>query len=106
MSVRTRVRPGELLGLRWSDVQGGEIHIGRAINAFGEVTQGKNSNAVRTIVLAQLGRMELEAQRDISPSDGPVFDIPREQQLYKRWKVLRPTMAYRRSLCTNCATRL
>lgn len=48
--VLTGLRPGELLGLKWSDISGNVIHLQRAINFYGEETRGKNDNAVRNII--------------------------------------------------------
>ena len=57
------LRPGELLGLRWEDLNGSTLTIHQSINDLGEVTDGKNENANRTIVLTGLAMQEIEAQR-------------------------------------------
>lgn len=46
--VLTGLRPGELCGLKWSDIKDGSIHIKRSINSYGETTTGKNENARRS----------------------------------------------------------
>lgn len=86
IAVLTGMRPGEQIGLRWSDVVGNEIHIQRSINIRGEVTQGKNSNAVRTVVLSPLALSELAAQRLLTGNSKTVFEIENEQHYYKCWK--------------------
>ncbi len=85
----TGLRPGELLGLQWSDIQGDTVNIRRAINIYGETTRGKNQNAVRSFVLSSQAAAVLAAQREITGrriSDS-VFDIENEKQLYRRWKM-------------------
>lgn len=64
-AVLTGLRPGELLGLRWEDLKDGKIHIRRSINDDGEITQGKNSNARRTLSVQGIAEQELEAQREM-----------------------------------------
>lgn len=64
-AVLTGLRPGELLGLRWSDVTDERITIRRSYNDDGELTSGKNENAHRTLALQGLAQQELEAQRDM-----------------------------------------
>jgi len=85
-AVLTGLRPGELIGLRWSDIWGVSVHIRRSVNVRGEVTQGKNENAVRSFAMTEQAAQVLEAQRAVSVSES-VFDIPSEESLYKRWKV-------------------
>ena len=45
--VVTGLRPGELMGLEWGDIDNDYIHIRRAINAKGITTNGKNEFAAR-----------------------------------------------------------
>lgn len=40
-SVLNGLRPGELIGLRWEDIQGNILHIDRSVNHYKEVTEGK-----------------------------------------------------------------
>ena len=62
-SVLNGLRPGELIGLRWEDIQGNILHIDRSVNHYKEVTEGKNENSQREIFLQGLAMAELEAQR-------------------------------------------
>ncbi|MGN0707334.1 MAG: hypothetical protein ACI4JC_04975 [Faecalibacterium sp.] len=64
--VLTGLRPGELLGLRWTDIQGDTVNVRRAVNVMGEETQGKNENAVRSFVLSGMARAVLEQQRAVT----------------------------------------
>lgn len=85
--VLTGLRPGELLGLQWSDIHGSTVHIRRAINVDGETTKGKNQNAVRSFVLSDMARRVLDEQRAITGHIESVFAIPSERHYYKRWKI-------------------
>ena len=86
------VRPGELIGLCWGAASENctRIDIRRAINVYGEVTRGKNGNAIRSIDLSDFASDALKSQKaefpPISPLD-PIFNINCEQTLRKRWKV-------------------
>lgn len=47
----TGMRPGEALGLKWSDIENGIVTIRRAQNYRGRETEGKNDNARRSFML-------------------------------------------------------
>ncbi len=64
------LRPGELLGLTWDNVNDTTIIISQSINRLGEITQGKNKNANRMIALPQKAKDELDAQRESLKSEG------------------------------------
>lgn len=82
----TGLRPGELLGLRWADVQGNTVNVRRSINIHGEETQGKNQNAIRSFVLSGLARAVLEQQREATGTRESVFEISSELYYWKRWQ--------------------
>jgi integrase len=63
--VITGLRPGELIGLKWSDCDGNTVNLSRAINVFKEVTTGKNENAKRSFVLTQTAKQILEKQKQL-----------------------------------------
>lgn len=65
LAVLTGMRPGELIGLKWSDIDGNKIHIQRAINDHGKITTGKNSNAIRSIWLGDYESDVLDKQRTL-----------------------------------------
>ena len=85
IEVLTGLRPGEINGLEWRDVVGNEIHLQRARNIYGEITQGKNENAVRLLTLSGLAVSELEAQRALTGEEKSVFCISTMQTYYKHW---------------------
>ena len=60
LGVLTGMRPGELLGIKVSDIQGNRIFIRRAVNARGHITEGKNENARRMIPIGKTARAILE----------------------------------------------
>lgn len=87
--VLTGLRPGELVGLRWPDVdfRHNMIHINRSINVDGIETVGKNENALRPIALNQLARKELIAQKILSGRSGDtVFPISTEAHYRNRFQ--------------------
>ena len=61
--VVTGLRPGELMGLEWGDIDNDYIHIRRAINAKGITTNGKNEFAARDFPQTRYTRMLLESQQ-------------------------------------------
>lgn len=80
------LRPGELIALRWDDIHGDTVHICRSLNTRGELTQGKNENAVRSFVMPDMARAVLEQQRKETGCLPTVFGVKREDALYRRWK--------------------
>lgn len=87
LAVLTGLRPGELCGLEWGDVDDDQIHVQRALNALGEVTQGKNLNARRVVALSDLARCELEAQQELTEGSRRVFGDEITQKIYStRWQ--------------------
>lgn len=85
--VLTGLRPGEVIGLTWSDIHGDTVHICRSVNIKGEQTRGKNENAVRSFTVSALARRVLDAQQAETDSTGSVFQITNEPHYYRRWKV-------------------
>lgn len=84
--VLTGFRPGEINGLEWDDIVGMDVHLKRAKNAFGEITQGKNRNAVRLHTMSALAAAEIEAQRQITGGGASVFEISTLQTYRKHWQ--------------------
>lgn len=62
----TGMRPGEALGLMWSDIHDGTVTIRRAINYRGRTTEGKNENAKRTFYLNSILDKILADQKDLT----------------------------------------
>lgn len=85
-SAVTGLRPGELIGLRWQDVRGDSVCIRRAVNIHGEITQGKNQNAVRAFALTQVAADVLADQRELHLPGESVFGIQSESTYRHCWK--------------------
>lgn len=84
-AVLTGVRPGELLGIERDDIFGNTIHLNKSINIRGEITQGKNSNAIRSVVLSPLALRVLSEQLRVNPDGKYVFDVPSTKYFRQRW---------------------
>ena len=63
------LRPGEVGGLKASDLHGNILHIQRSLNQLGEITKGKNDNAVRNVALSDLGMKIWQKQLSILGED-------------------------------------
>jgi integrase len=61
----TGLRPGELIGLKWNDIQNDKVSLQRAINVNGETTKCKNESAVRVFELTQTAKEILQSQKDL-----------------------------------------
>ncbi|MCD7947539.1 MAG: site-specific integrase [Oscillospiraceae bacterium] len=93
MQVLTGLRPGELLGLRWDDInfKSQTISIKKSINRFGEETTGKNENARRKFKMMPLVKdLLLEYKKRVSVLSQSVFNgrggEPLSQSVYyTRW---------------------
>ncbi len=60
--VITGHRPGEIFGLKKSDIKTGYCICNRAINIYGETTDGKNENAQRNYEIPELAKEVLKDQ--------------------------------------------
>lgn len=89
--VVTGLRPGELMGLEWGDIDNDYIHIRRAINAKGITTNGKNEFAARDFPQTRYTRMLLESQQvyRVTPLDPHerVFGSTGQLCYRKRWGI-------------------
>ena len=90
--VVTGLRPGELLGLKWRDIDfdKGIVSVKRSINVDREFTTGKNDNAVRNFALNKLSRGTLLENKKRNGGRGEyVFSLDgswvRPSNYYKRW---------------------
>lgn len=86
LQVLTGLRPGELLGLVWQDIFDDRLLVRRSINDRGEITSGKNENAIRAILLTPLAKVVLSAQRALTGNEDAVFPGVTQNCYRKRWK--------------------
>lgn len=70
--VLTGLRPGELFGLMWSDISNGYVSLRRSINRDGDITRGKNDNAIRSFKLTPYASAILASQPKTSVYVFPV----------------------------------
>lgn len=80
--VLTGLRPGELIGMAWSDIVGDYLRLQRAVNIYGEQTRGKNENAVRSMCLSPAAKRVLRDQYEMVGGSGPVFPVESERAYY------------------------
>ena len=92
-AVATGVRPGELVGLWYGDIKGNTVNLRRSINRMDEETTGKNENAIRSFDMGKEAREAYEAQVALLKASDiplnyttPLFQIPNQRALFKRWK--------------------
>jgi integrase len=102
--VITGLRPGELIGLKWEDVNGDTVRLKRAINIFGDTTKGKNENAARVFSLTQTAKEILLKQRDLQSSlniesefifTNKFGEHLKEKSYYDCWRKYRNIITYR-----------
>lgn len=82
--VLTGFRPGELIALSPNDVFGSTVHILRSKNIYGEITQGKNEDAVRAYSLPPLAHDIL--YEEMEKGCEYIFGIRSEPHYRNRWK--------------------
>ena len=92
--VLTGLRPGELVGLQWTDIdlENKTVTVNRSINNLGEETTGKNDNAHRTFVLMDAAYNTLiEYKSTVTLFSKFVFpksngEHMTQGEIYKRWR--------------------
>lgn len=91
----TGMRPGEMIARTKADVRDGYVYITSARNQYGEITKGKNENAVRKIKLTpmamQVLRDQADAERRFGITSTLLFPAKNggfidETNLYKNWQ--------------------
>ncbi len=95
LEVVTGLRPGEIIGLRRSDIKGDRITIRHSINAYHEETKGKNTNARRVIALTPIAALILADQEKLRQQNdyksdyvfpNELDDFIRPQTYRRRWQ--------------------
>ncbi|MFT9076527.1 tyrosine-type recombinase/integrase [Ethanoligenens sp.] len=96
--VVTGLRPGEVIGMDWADINDNRANVKRSINRIGEETQGKNENALRGFTLTPLAQWILHMQKvklmALGIRSNAVFpredgERIRQDTYYKRWVAYR-----------------
>lgn len=92
--ILTGLRPGEVIGLKWSDIRGDIVNLRRSINVHGEVTKRKNDNARRTFELPAYAKQIVSNQKKMLKKYeiASVYVFPNvfgdsvpEKTYYERW---------------------
>lgn len=92
------LRPGEALSLQKTDIGKGVLHISRSVNSHGEVTNGKNNNARRTVPLPSIAealiRETIQRNENLGLHSKWVFcnmcgSMPSQSTMRKQWNRLK-----------------
>ena len=84
--VLTGLRPGENAFLRVEDIDGNVAHIRGSLNADGEITTGKNANALRDVTLYPLAMEQVKRQLLLTGRRaGPLWGISRQDTFREQW---------------------
>lgn len=84
--VLTGLRPGENAFLRVEDIEGNVAHIRGSLNADGEITTGKNANAIRDVTLYPLAMEQVKRQLLLTGRRaGPLWGITRQDTFREQW---------------------
>lgn len=94
----TGMRPGEALGLKASEISQDKIIIRRAINAKGQITEGKNENAKRMVPIGALAssilRKTIQRNEEMNLRTDWIFCSPDGSQgnqstMRNHWQILK-----------------
>ncbi len=85
-AVLTGLRPGEIYGLKRADRKGTKLYIRRSINEKGDVTEGKNANAIRMFQLTPSAIAEWDAQKKLTPFNEQAFYDGHPKGLLRYWQ--------------------
>ena len=64
------LRPGELLALESTDIEGNILHIRRSLNKYGQITDGKTKNAQRSYIIPKIALEILQEQKQMLMKSG------------------------------------
>lgn len=91
----TGLRPGEAAGIRTDeDIKDNILTIKRSINNLGEITDGKNANALRSQYLPEIAQKIVTDQRQMLKQNSIISpwlfpntfgDISNPHEIYKKW---------------------
>lgn len=93
-AVASGLRPGELIGFKWSDIENNIVDLKRSINIDNETTTGKNENAKRRFALTDLQKSILADQKAMLKKHHIISQYVfcsvygshvKEKHLYDRW---------------------
>lgn len=84
--VLTGLRPGELLGLKWQDINDNIVNIQRSRNCYNQITTGKNENAIRSFYLSERAKEVLAMQPHYSGCDYVFGDMNLSAYRYRWYK--------------------
>lgn len=96
--VVTGLRRGELVGLKTKDIKGNVMEIKRSVNKYCRITEGKNKNARRTIVLNDQAIDILKSQKEMLKKEGIISpwvfpdehgDMTEPDRLKRKWDTYR-----------------
>ncbi len=99
-AVASGLRPGELIGLEWSDIIDDVVYLKQSINTNNEKTKGKNENAVRQFALNELQKSILAEQQSMLRKNKIISNYVfctiygthiKEKHLYDRWTTFQKT---------------
>lgn len=98
------LRPGEALGIKEGDItEDGVLNIRRSINDEGEITEGKNKNARRTVPLPSLAELIIRQtiERNHSHNFGTDWVFPNvvggqssQDNVRKQWNKIRTRLGF------------
>lgn len=85
------LRPGELIGLEWGDIQENYFVVQRSVNAKGQLTKGKNDFVYRHIPLTPIAKQLLKQQEkyrtNFSDASERIFGDYGQICYRKRWSI-------------------
>ena len=95
----TGLRPGEAAGIRTDeDIKDNILTIHRSINRLGEITDGKNANALRSQYLPEIAQKIITDQKQMLKQNGIISpwlfpnqqgSLPEQYSIYNSWRYFR-----------------
>lgn len=85
LQVILGLRPGELLAIEKAKISDSNLFMNHSKNIYGEITDGKNENAVRVTSLNSLAREIIQNQLQLDTTSKYLFGDLSQGYYYKRW---------------------